>query len=260
MPKLTPLHIEYRKACARELKFLEKRNKKKDGGLTKMLADKVPAGLQSTLDKAFEKSFALIFEKGTGLIEKTYDKEKIRQDFQLDDYIATVKNDKKSLKTISAKADRSSLGNTLVSGVSGAGMGFVGIGLPDIAVFTALMLKNLYQLSAKYGYDYEKEEEKQFILMLIQGAFSYGEQLLEINDRINSFIHNKVFLNGINISENITKTAACLSSEMLYLKFLQGIPLVGAVGGGYDAVYMNRINSYANMKYNYRYLNGRLRR
>ena len=139
-------------------------------------------------------------------------------------------------------------------------MGFVGIGLPDIAVFTALMLKNLYQLSAKYGYDYEKEEEKQFILMLIQGAFSYGEQLLEINDRINSFIHNKVFLNGINISENITKTAACLSSEMLYLKFLQGIPLVGAVGGGYDAVYMNRINSYANMKYNYRYLNGRLRR
>ena len=127
-------------------------------------------------------------------------------------------------------------------------------------MFTALMLKNLYQLSAKYGYDYEKEEEKQFILMLIQGAFSYGEQLLEINDRINSFIHNKVFLNGINISENITKTAACLSSEMLYLKFLQGIPLVGAVGGGYDAVYMNRINSYANMKYNYRYLNGRLRR
>ena len=57
MPKLTPLHIEYRKACARELKFLEKRSKKKEGGLTKMLADKVPAGLQSTLDKAFEKSF-----------------------------------------------------------------------------------------------------------------------------------------------------------------------------------------------------------
>ena len=44
------------------------------------------------------------------------------------------------------------------------------------------------------------------------------------------------------------------------MKFLQGIPFVGAVGGGYDAVYLNRITNYATIKYNYRYLNGRLRR
>ena len=98
MAKLSPLHTEYRKACAQELKFLEKRRDKKDSGLSAMLADKVPAGLQSALDKAFEKSFSLIFEKGTGIIEKSYDKEKTRQSFQLDDYIATIKNDKKSIQ------------------------------------------------------------------------------------------------------------------------------------------------------------------
>lgn len=260
MAKLSPLHTEYRKACARELKFLEKRREKKDTRLNQLLSEKVPEGLQSTLNRAFEKSFALIFEKGTGLIEKTYNKEKTQQDFRLDDYIATVRSDKKSLKNISSKASGSSLGNTVISGVSGIGMGLVGIGIPDIALFTTLMLKNMYQMALKYGFNYEKEEEKQFILLLIQGAVSYGDELLKINDRLNYFIHNKNFSEGIDIPANISRTAACLSKELLYIKFLQGIPLVGAVGGGYDVIYMNRINSYANMKYNYRYLNGRLRR
>ena len=38
------------------------------------------------------------------------------------------------------------------------------------------------------------------------------------------------------------------------MKFLQGIPVVGAVGGLYDAVYMKRINDYANLKYKKRFL------
>lgn len=260
MAKLSPLHTEYRKACEQELKFLEKRREKKDSRLNSLLAEKVPEGLQSALDKAFEKSFSIIFEKGTGLIEKTYNKEKTQQDFAMDDYIATVKNDKKSLKNIISKASNTTLGNTVLTGLSGAGMGFIGVGLPDIALFTALMLKTIYQVAMKYGFDYEKEEEKQFILMLIQGAVSYGDELLQINDRLNRFIHTKVFAEGTDIAENIKKTAACLSKELLYIKFLQGIPLVGTVGGGYDVVYMNRITSYATMKYNYRYLNGRLRR
>lgn len=36
--------------------------------------------------------------------------------------------------------------------------------------------------------------------------------------------------------------------------FLQGIPVVGAVGGIYDAVYMKRITEYANLKYKKRFL------
>ena len=260
MAKLSPLHTEYRKACAQELKFLEKRRDRKDSGLSSVLADKVPAGLQSALDKAFEKSFSLIFEKGTGIIEKSYNKDKTRQSFRLDDYISTIKNDKKSIRAISSRASGSSLGNTIISGVSGMGMGFIGVGIPDIAVFTALMLKNLYQTALNFGYDYEKDEEKQFILMLIQGAVSYGDELLKINDELNYFIHHKCFLHGLNIGENIKKTAKSLSDEMLYIKFLQGIPLVGAIGGGYDALYMNKIANYASIKYNYRYLNGRLRR
>ena len=45
-----------------------------------------------------------------------------------------------------------------------------------------------------------------------------------------------------------------LSSELLYMKFLQGIPIAGIIGGMYDAVYLKRIADYADMKYKRRFL------
>ena len=37
------------------------------------------------------------------------------------------------------------------------------------------------------------------------------------------------------------------------MKFLQGIPVVGAVGGAYDAVYLKRVAEYAELKYRRRF-------
>ena len=56
-------------------------------------------------------------------------------------------------------------------------MGVLGIGLPDIPVFTGMILKNIYETALHYGYSYESREEKYFILLLIQGAISYAETL-----------------------------------------------------------------------------------
>ena len=44
------------------------------------------------------------------------------------------------------------------------------------------------------------------------------------------------------------------------MKFLQGIPVVGAVGGIYDEVYMKRITEYANLKYKKRFLMKKMER
>ena len=52
----------------------------------------------------------------------------------------------------------------------------------------------------------------------------------------------------------IEKAASGLSKELLHMKFLQGIPVVRAVGGIYDAVYMKQITEYANLKYKKRFL------
>ncbi len=56
--------------------MLRKRENKKQSQINKLLEDKVPEKLQSTLNVAFRKAFEIVFSKGSGIIEKTYDKEK----------------------------------------------------------------------------------------------------------------------------------------------------------------------------------------
>lgn len=51
------------------------------------------------LDIAFAKAFALIFEKGPGVIEKTYQKEKLEQDYQVQEYASEIRQDAKSLRS-----------------------------------------------------------------------------------------------------------------------------------------------------------------
>ena len=133
-------------------------------------------------------------------------------------------------------------------------MGILGVGLPDIPVFTGMILKSIYEIAMHYGYSYETEEEQYFILFLIQGAVSHGEEMLVIDKEINQFIASSVWVNAKNKEEMIQKTAGCLSKELLYMKFLQGIPVVGAVGGAYDVVYLKQITEYANLKYERRFL------
>ena len=44
------------------------------------------------------------------------------------------------------------------------------------------------------------------------------------------------------------------NQELLYLKFVQGIPIVGVVGGLSDMVYQKKISDYAALKYKRRFL------
>ena len=252
--KRTPLQKEWEKLEVQEQRFLQKRSEKRENILNQKLEEKIPPKLQETLDTAFAKAFALIFEKGTRVIEKTYQRAKLEQVRQ---YTADVKQNSKSLRSFSKKARDTGTKNLLLSGVAGIGMGVLGIGLPDIPVFTGMILKNIYETALQYGYSYESREEKYFILLLIRGAVSYGDTLCEIDGKVNEFIRNGILPEEYQDKEQIEQTAGALSKELLYMKFLQGIPVVGAVGGAYDAVYMKRITEYAELKYRHRYLAGR---
>lgn len=195
---------------------MEKQVNRKESFLNQKLEEKVPEKLQGTLDAAFAKAFHLIFEKGTTVIEKTYRKEEIEKQYQINEFTNQVRQDKKSLRTFSKNAKGSGTKNLVMSGAAGIGMGILGVGISDIPVFTGMILKSIYEIAMHYGYSYETEEEQYFILLLIQGAVTHGEEL--------------------------------------YMKFLQGIPIVGAVGGAYDVIYLKQIIEYANLKYERRFL------
>lgn len=252
--KKTPFEKEWDKFIKKETKFLEKQQEKKESLLNQKLEEKVPEKLQTTLDAAFAKAFAHVFEKGTGMIEKTYKKEEIEKKYKINEFTNEVKQTRKSLQTFSKTAKGTGRVNTLLSGVSGIGMGALGIGIPDIPIFTAMLLRSIYEIALNFGYEYESEQEQQFILLLIQGGVSHGEALEEINEKLNRYIETGAFPESLSKEEQIKKTAACLSKELLYMKFLQGIPIVGAVGGAYDMVYMKQITEYANLKYHRRFL------
>ena len=248
------LDIEWEKLQKREKRFLSARENQKESLINQKLEEKVPIKLQETLDKAFAKAFGLIFEKGTGVIEKTFRPEEMKKDFKIKEFTNEVRQTRKSLKAFGKKAEATGNINLAVSGLAGVGMGILGVGIPDIPVFTGLIMKSIYEIALSYGFSYDTKEERRFILLLILGAVSCGEEMLVVDEQIEQYIESEFLPYNYDESVQIERTAAGLSKELLYMKFLQGIPVVGAVGGIYDAVYMKRITEYANIKYKKRFL------
>lgn len=251
--KVPPMEKEWNNLIRQEEKFLSKRMEKKESFLNQKLQEKVPEKLQGTLEQAFGKAFSLIFDKGTGIIEKTYNREEMEKVYQINEYTDEVRKNRKSLTAFSKKAGVNSAKNVVLSSVSGIGLGVLGVGLPDIPLFTGMMLKGIYEIALSYGFDYNSEEEKYFILLLIQGAVSYGEEMKWIDKEVNEYMKYRCLPHDYRREEMIRKTAGLLSKELLYMKFLQGFPVVGAVGGAYDVIYMKRITEYSNLKYKRRF-------
>lgn len=271
---------EWEQLLCAEQNFLNRNMPKRTAGWQEKVAKYVPAKLENTLNTAFFKAFELIFDKGTAVIEKTYQKEKKEQNYKINAYAADVRNTRRSLRAFGREANVSRGFNMAVSTVEGVGMGVLGVGIPDIPVFIGVLLKSIYEIALSYGFSYESEEEQIFILKLIETALSHEEMLAEGNMELNLWMQGKrrdtaVSENGehceveveqpdvgetavrafeITRSDQIRRTADALSNELLYLKFVQGIPVVGVVGGLSDMVYQKKISDYAAIKYRRRFL------
>ena len=193
------------------------------------------------------------FEKGTVWIEKTYDREKKEQDYKINEYAANLRGNAKSVKAFGRKARSGKLLNTAISTVEGFGMGILGMGLPDIPLFLSVVLKSIYELALDYGFSYDTEEEQLFILKIIETAMLHGNSLLEGNDEIDAWMAKEACFT-LNKQEQMQNTSYALSEELLYLKFVQGVPVVGILGGVSDIIYQKKITDYAALKYKRRFL------
>ena len=235
--------------------LMRRREEKTSSALQQKLEEKIPEKLEETLNTAFIKAFDLVFEKGTGLIEKTYNKDQQKTDYQVREYAAGLKESRKTVKAFGRESQGTRMKNLMISGVEGVGLGLLGIGLPDIPLFTAVILKSVYEIALSYGFEYESEKEQWFILKMIETALKKGEELERNNSLLNAWIDQ----NGIGETvkgrkEQSKETAAALAEALLYMKFLQGIPVVGVAGGAADTVYLKKITDYAELKYKRRFL------
>lgn len=232
----------------------------------KTMEEKIPAKVYDNLQAAFGKAFALIFEKGEVLIEKTYNKDGILKDFAVWDYAVDVKGTRKELKNIRRNSDAAEFVNTAVSAVEGIGLGLLGVGLPDIVIFTGILLKGIYETALHYGFDYEKPEEKLLILKMMEASMLDGQELLKADAEVDEWIMKGIPEQGtyqgcskevrmtLAVRKQIQKTADVFALDMLFLRFVQGLPIIGIVGGAANPVYYKKVMKYVRLKYHKRYL------
>ncbi|MEW9123536.1 MAG: EcsC family protein [Thermotaleaceae bacterium] len=217
---------------------------------------KIPDKLKLALENAFSKGFQLVFEKGDVYIEKTYKKDQIKLEYDLNNYAMDKALSKKYIKRLDKQANYSKILNTSFTVLEGGVLGFFGIGLPDIPLFIAVIMRTIYEAALSYGYDYKSDEEKAYILLMICGAMSQGEKQKKFNEQINR-LGNRIdqqMETEIDLKSQMIETAGILAEAMLVGKFVQGIPVVGVVGGVVNYTIVKKIAKYTGIKYKKRYL------
>lgn len=250
----TPIEKELDFIARKEAKLTKQAQQYQAARWKENLEQKIPPKVYTNLQVAFCKAFELIFERGTALIEKTYSKNEMELDFQVHDYAVELKGGKKELRQLKTSIGRGNLVNMAASTVEGIGLGALGIGLPDIALFLSVILKGTYETAVQYGFSYDTPQEKLFILKLLEASMRRGGQWIPCNAEVDSFFVPGGVWMETKLQEQIRKTADAFAVDMLPAKFVQGIPVAGILGGISNPVYYRRILSYVQLKYQKRYL------
>ncbi len=240
-----------------ELKMLRYRPDSKHGFGGEYIRSKVPAKLLSILESAFEKGFFYIFDKGTSLIERSGNLVGVKEKSAYHHTVIKRQISKEAIRNFDVSASNKSWTNKGISTVEGAALGVFGIGLPDIPVFLGVIFKSIYETAASYGFNYTSPSERAYILALIRVAATKDSQRIiesEECDRIGELIDAGQGSEIIPCTEDIKRTSNLLASSMLVAKFIQGITLVGTLGGGFNYYWIHRITKVARLKYKKRFL------
>ena len=225
-----------------------------DGNLKTKINDKIPASLEDTLNKAFIKAFELVFNNGTSIIEKSIDKEKINLEYETNKFRLDYKESKENIENVDKYPKKTNFVNNLLTTSVGTGMGILGLGIPDIPLFVATILRGIYQISLSYGYDYHSDIEKIYILRLIRIALSKSS----IDKKLfNDELKNKDTYKK-RVEDEIRVTAEVMSKALLFEKFIQGIPVVGVVGGLTNNSIYRKVSNFSMIKYKKRYIKDKL--
>ena len=252
---------QFRLVCEKELKYIQKQEQKlqkqamsSDKTWKKVIEGMIPEKVYINLRAAFATAFSIIFEKGIDIIEKTYNKERLIKDFEKNDIEVNTIQTRRQLRKFRSNVSSSKRWKSIITTAEGVGLGVLGIGLPDIVLFIGFLLQSIYEVALKYGYDYNKTEERVLILKMMSAAIQKREKWLEADIEVDDFLTSKDIPDSFELEEQIGRTADDFALDMLVLKFIQGLPVVGVVGGLSNPIYYTKIMEYVQLKYHKRYL------
>ena len=250
-------------ALAKELLAVEKQEKKMEQAALKArpapwkkeLESRIPEKVYVGLESAFCKGFGVVFDQGRSIIEKGYNKEDLQANHAIRDFAVKLKGGRKELKQMNRGAKQADLINIAMTTVEGVGLGALGVGMPDIILFLGNLLKGVYETALNYGFDYESRREQMLILKKMQTALSDGESWVQGNTEVEEMLKlETIEITDEEFKRQVKNTASAFAMDMLLLKFIQGLPIVGIIGGAANPVYYSKVMKYVQLKYRKRYL------
>ena len=256
------MDIQQRKLIRRELLALQLQEKqlKEAAELSKPvnwkenLEKKIPEKVYSGLESAFCTGFSLVFQQGRKIIELTYKKEELQRSHALRDWKVKTAASRSDLNQMRKSARRSDGVNMAVTTAEGIALGALGVGMPDIVLFLSTLLKGIYETATHYGFGYESRQEQYLILRMMEASLKQGRDWLRCNEKVDALLDADSEISEEVFQHQLKKTASAFAMDMLLLKFIQGMPVVGVLGGAANPVYYNKVMKYVQMKYRKRYL------
>lgn len=227
------------------------------------LEQKIPPAVRNTLEGAFQKAFSALFGPGgTRLVEHTYSRHKLEEGHRIWEEGLSPGEARRELRRMERRGMVSRGLERYAAGAEGTVLGLLGIGLPDIPVLLGVLLRSLYQSAARYGFSYESPEERVYLLLLLRGALSEGEARRAYSRRADDL--GRALDHGWPTScdfleKEMGETARVLADRLLLVKFVQGLPLVGAVGGAANLSLSGRVSRFGALKYEKRFLERKVR-
>ena len=187
--KKTAFEKEWRQLLRREERLIRGMSARREPFLDRKLRAVVPDGLQRKLESAFYRAFRLILEQGTDAIEKTYSRERLDAEYRTREFAARLYPERRNLSAGRRAAARRQAAGVAGACAEGAALGILGIGLPDIPLFLAVLLRSLYAQALQFGIDYRRPEETEFLLDLIALSLSPGEDFAARDAAVNRRIY-----------------------------------------------------------------------
>ncbi|MBQ4050868.1 MAG: EcsC family protein, partial [Oscillospiraceae bacterium] len=156
-----------------EQRFLKK--KSLFAGLDK-LREKIPDGLERTLNRAFRMALGYFMGDGAALLDRMIAGEEILSEYREREEQILRDRNFEALRQLDKTAARSRGGNLVVTAVEGTGLGLLGVGLPDIPVFLGMILKTARETALRYGFTGRSVFEESYFLRVLCGGILGGEE------------------------------------------------------------------------------------
>ena len=246
---------ELLKIQTEEQKLRKKAETAKPANWKKALEEKIPEKVYTGLEAAFCTGFTLVFRHGRKLIELTYRKEGLKQEHILRDQAVQMEASHRDFKQMQSNVRKTVTKNMAVTTAEGVALGALGVGMPDVVLFLSTLLKGVYETALHYGFGYETPEEQYLILRMLSASLKTGRTWLWEDEKVDALLReDAVAVTPEVLTEQIRKTASAFALDMLVLKFLQGMPVVGILGGAANPLYYRKVMEYVQRKYRKRYL------